>query len=419
MNYSNLSAALEAVQFQTDPLLFESLVVRIKQVRREKDFTATSSGVKAMSDLIFKRTGLNVTFMYPARGGANASVMVPDLNANHALLNKHFRKYATSVDALKLLKASNQESIQGWVNYEKGSVGGVFSEFDCQLNTTIGLMESTLFSAEEVAAVILHELGHLFYFFAFMANAVTTNATIAAVAEHFTKIPREEKIELINATSKRFNLPVDELEWLAENQKKETVHCVLLTKTIEAQRSELGSNLYDQRSFEVLADQYAARMGAGKALTTGLAKMHKHHPSRLGLAGYLVLEVVKIVLALCSTILVNPVLMIGLLLAYDPTDKIYDEPEQRMKRLRLEVINGMKKQAMSPAYKKALAQDLEVIDETMKEFTDRRDFYEFLYTTFLPGMRDQRKRMKNQQTLETLANNELFATSLKLSLLKV
>jgi len=226
-----------------------------------------------------------------------------------------------------------------------------------------------------------------------------------------------KRLEIIDATSKHFKLDSDELQWLSTSSNKETVYTVLVSNHIQQVRSELGSNVYDQRGFEHLADQYAARQGAGKPLVTALAKMNRRHPSRYSTPLFLVMEALKISLLAMSPVILGPIVPLVLLLGYDPTNKIYDDPEARMKRIRHELISGMKDRTLSTERKKDLTKDLEVIDATLAEYQDRRSFYEYLYTTFLPGMRNQQKRMKQQQELEALANNELFAQSLKFSLM--
>lgn len=414
-----LQTALEAVDFQATPILFEALEKAIKRLRASREYSPTAESVKAVSDLLRTYTGLDVTVYFQEDSDPNAMVQVPDLNRNHPVLNATHRRFAGSHDILSALKKKDVKSLEGTVDVAKGKVTGVFQELECRIHLTTGLIEDSSFQHEEVAAILLHEVGHLMAYMELIGRSVTTNYALLSVAEELTN-SRDPKVrvELIDATAKCFELNSDQLEGLEKSHQKETVYTVLLTNHIQQTRAQLGSNVYDQRGFEFLADQYAARQGAGKPLVTALAKMQRRHPSTYSVGLFLLLEAAKLTLVALSTLVVNPVVLIALVFAYDPTDKIYDDPEERIRRIKHELIAASKDRRLPRERKEAIAKDLEMIESTLKEFNDRRSFYAYLYTTLLPGVRDQHKRMKHQQELEALANNAVFAQSLNFSLLK-
>jgi hypothetical protein len=412
-----LSAALEAVKFQIQPILFEAITQNVKKIRAEKDYTPTSAASKELSALIRRTTGLAVTVGYDESSEINAAALLPDLDRNHPIVYHGRKTYLASRDAISLLRKKGTHQVEGGVDLLDGKVTGIYQDVECELILTTGLVDDTGFSHEEVAAVLLHEIGHLMTYFEYIHRTVTTNYALLSVAEEVTQSDPQKRIQLIDATSKHFNYDAADLEGLKDVKSKDVAYSILLTRHIRKTRSELGSNLYDQRGCEHLADQYASRMGAGPSMVTALAKMQRRNPSRYSTSQFVLFEGLKIMLVLLSTLAVSPVVLVLLMVAYDPTDKIYDDPEARMRRIRNELIGGMKNKAIPKSQREKMKKDLEIIDQTLTSFNDRRTFYEFLYSTFLPSTRRQTSQMANQQELEALANNELFSKAMNFTLI--
>lgn len=412
-----LSAALEAVKFQIQPILFEAITQNVKKIRAEKDYTPTSAASKELSAVIHRTTGLNVIVGYEESSETNASVYLPDLDRNHPIIIQGRKVHLGNREAISLLRGSGALQLDGSVDILTGKVGGIYQEVECTIVLTTGLVEDVGFSHEEVAAILLHEMGHIMTYFEYIHRTVTTNYALLAVAEEITQSDTQKRIQLIDATSKHFNYEADDLEGLKDAKSKDVAYSILLTRHIRKTRSELGSNLYDRRGCEHLADQYAARMGAGSSLVTALAKFHRRNPSRYSTAQFVLFEGMKVALVLLSSLVINPVVLVLMMVAYDPTNKIYDDPEARMRRIRNELLGGMKNKALPKARRELLKKDLEIVDQAIVNYDDRRSFYEFLYTTFLPGTRKQTKQMVHQQELEALANNELFSKAMNLTLI--
>jgi len=412
-----LKTALEAVKFQVEPLLFDAVTAQIKKIRAENDYHTTSPAIKELSNLIRRMTGISLSVAFEESATVNASVYLPDIDRNHPLIQSRMRGYMNNREVLTMMRKRTLPSLGGSVDTLTGRVDGLYSELECTINLTTGLLNSASMEHEEIAAIFLHELGHLMSYFEYIHRTVTTNYALLAVAEAVVGENTTKRIDLIDATSKRFGYEADRLDVLNTTTSKDVAYSVLITQHIRKTRSELGANLYDQRGCEHLADQYAARMGAGTALTTALAKMHRQNPSWYSTAGFVLFEGLKIMLVLLSTVVISPLVLILMLVSYDPTDKIYDDPEARMKRIRNELLGGMKNKALTKERRTCLQKDLEIIDQALKSFNDRRSFYELLYTSFLPGARRQQKHMEHQQELESLANNELFAKAMNFTLI--
>ena len=407
--------SLEAVDYQHDSLFFDLLTKAIGAIRAEKTYSTTSDATKSLSRLIKNKTGIYVSVGYIPTKQLNAMVALPEVSKNNPILNDMMRNWHSDRTALRLINDQGGR-ISGTVDRRSGSVSGIFSEVPVDMFITEGLIDSKSVSDEEVAAVILHEIGHIFTYYESLVTTIRQNIYIAAVAKEAVEVKEQKlKLDLLDATCKNLKLNIGGEELVGYSSDK-AIYAILLTKHIEQLRTELGTNYYDLRNFEAASDQYAARMGAARPLATALTKMGATSESRRSTAVYLLLEIGKVILFVAAMFVLNPLFIIISLAAYDPTSKIYDPPEARIKRIRHNLITASKNRSLSKQRKETLLKDIEIIDGLLSELNDRRSFYEILYTGILPNLNRQSKHLKYQQQLEEMLHNDLFKASMKFSI---
>ena len=148
---------------------------------------------------------------------------------------------------------------------------------------------------------------------AFIALCPITNAAPwtkkpkAAATATPTPTPSDRKrVLVVPAAYKDSEVVVlgsDEYNELLNNKK--VAEIVIITNIVKETVSELGCNIYDFSTWEYLADQYAARHGAGRYLATGLEKTYKSigDISFRSTSNYLAMEALKVFLII--TIPVN------------------------------------------------------------------------------------------------------------------
>jgi len=415
--------ANESIAFQTQSAFFKELVLNLQQFKgmAVKDI-ADSPIVDTLNKVVEHHTGLNVAFNL---GNIDPSVNIPNVDRNNILINSFIRNFINSADGVKLINNASG-SVRGKVNLNTGMVSGIFSEVKSIINLPTDMLSSTKYTAEEIAAITLHEVGHLFVYYEYMSRTVTTNQMLAGLSKALDKSDTvaERESVLINV-KKAMNLTELDEKTLAKSTNNKVVEIVVISNISREVKSELGSNIYDFSTWEYLADQYAARQGAGRHLATGLEKIYKGtwNISFRSLPVYLAMEATKallviapIVLAATTGIILGSVVSIGIILmGMDSDTPTYDRPGERMKRIRDQIVENLKDKRLSKDDVERLEADIVAIDVILKDIEDRRQWIGAIIDTVSSSARKAHNQEVLQKELEDIAVNELFIKAALLS----
>lgn len=421
-----LHLSMEAIQFQKSQAFYKELTMAFAELKKKKAADLRKDGEASghISKLIKKYTNLKIAFDITDYGPA---VEVPHLNKNHPLVHDTKRAWISSADGMRFI-AEAGGTVKGSVNLASGKVDGVFAEMDNRMYFPADMISGNKFTAEELAAVCLHEVGHLVTYCEYMTRTVTTNQVLAGMAAALGKAgtPEEREAVLVSA-KKALHLDIDTGE-LAKEKDNEVVAYVVISNVAKTTADEIGFNIYDLNTWEALSDQYAARQGAGKDLVLALEKLYRSYgnisfrstPAYLGMEAAkftLVIGGIMVGLAGGLTGLAGRYAMsigIALIMMDGMGDGTYDRPGMRLLRIRNQIIEEMKDKKVNGDYAGRLSDDLAAIDNVLKEVNDREQFWGKLWNIF---SKDSRRRLSQEQLtreLETLASNDLFAASLRL-----
>ena len=419
---------LESIKFQS-PVLFNELTLHYKNIR-ESDMTELqlfkSDEIKALNKCIQHHTGLNAIVEVNDSGPA---VMIPMVNRNHPFIDHWMREYFDDSDVHRAMKKAGGV-IKGSVNLHTARVDGIFSEIESKIAMPYVWLNGSLGTTpEENAAVTLHEIGHLFTYYEYISRSVTTNQVLAALHRGFADADTiDKRTALLISANKALQLKTEGIEELAKSTNVDVVSSVIITKTIDQVRTELGANIYDLNSWEYLADEFAARHQAGKHLITGLDKIYKKfgHMSYRTKATYIFMEALKLTL-LIGGILATPLgpgtlfltLYGAVLVGMDSDAVIYDEPEVRMRRIKQQIIQAMKDKRLPKDEIIRMEEDLKTIDTVMEKVKDKHQWVSIMCEAISPTGRKNRNAIVLQQQLEQLANNELFAKAAQFKAMEV
>lgn len=425
------SLGLEAVDFQYNKVFFQELVLAVAKLRALPRRTKEAVVGINLGGIIEHHTGIKATCDVDSASYANAWVFPPMLDVNHTLLNDFWRFNGANKDSLDAIRRSGG-AIKGTVNRTTGRVTGVFTQFTPAISVTQGCFR--VMSNEEIAAIILHEVGHCMSFFELLGQQMTTNMALKAASDAFLgNTSGEQRYKILTALEENLHIKFEDKDKL-KDARPEVLTTVVLKRVVEASRSEGGTPLYDYSGWEYMSDQYATRCGAGRYLVTALDKMQKdagsyHIEALRSPIGHLFLEAVSLVkvvifgvsvAVLGSLGLVGGIVVTGLVLAFNiwggglmSGQRTYDTPEARLKRMRNELVEGLKVQSISSEQRQALLEDLAVVDTVVKDYTDRKDIFEYLYTLLSPNRRQQEREMVIQQELEKLVSNDLYIRAAK------
>lgn len=362
--------------------------------------------------------GLNTLFVL---GDVSPSIEIPDVSRNNPLINDWMKPFFGNKEGLKMIQQATDGRALGGVNLKNAVVWGVFTEISATIYMPTSMIKSSKWTAAELAAITLHEVGHLFCYFEFLSRAVRTNQVLAGITRALDGSLSVKDRELVFLSAKTaLGLKDFDPNELTKITDKRVIDTVIITRVIEETKSELGANVYDDNNFEYLADEFAARQGAGRELITALDKLYKQYgmnPHR-GFGMYLFLEACKLLVlagfsislsALGGPVGVGFALVVIVSALFDgggPSE--YDRPGVRLRRLRGQIVERIKDEDLTSLQREQFGQDLKTVDLLLKDVVDRHSLFAAIGRFVVPSVRRRYNAEALQQELEGLAANELF-----------
>lgn len=421
--------ALEMINFQ-DSSIHTALTALYEEMKGldEKSMSSSPQAV-TIEKLIFDTMGIKIEFTMDEGG---AYCLPPIVDKNNPLIDNVLREWLTNATPLKMIEKAGG-LIRGTVDLARSKVTGVFSELNCVLNMpsywVSGKFQGGGFTAAELSAITLHEIGHLFTGFEYLWHSVTTNQVLAGVAKGLDESADQHERELIMISAARaLQLDEAELKTLAQNGTNKAATILILQESTRFSPSEIGSNPYDMNNWEQLADQFAARHGAQRDLITALDKVHRltGDIATRSTGKYVALEVIKVLLFLGTiglAVTTGPGAIVPFFILWawilgdGPGDSLYDRPGVRLKRIRDQLVEQIKDRSLSKEVIERLKEDIVAVDKLLETVKDRFQWISII-GNFLSGERRNRlKQEKLQQELETLSANDLFVKSAELKTL--
>jgi hypothetical protein len=416
-----LRLAMESIDFQLNGPFFKELTTICRELEKLQETEIADSEIAMQLPAVIKHhTGMNVTCLW---GSEELSVIPPNANNNNPLYNRMTadeRQDLPNADADKILYMAESAPV-GRVNLKTGMVSGVFAEFVSMLTLPVRLFASIRpFTAEEKAAGILHELGHLVSFFVFLAHTATTNQILSAISKKYDQTTSVKEREVI-LTKVKSMAKLNELDAaaLAKSNDKKVVEVVVITSLVRQFESELGSNVYDMNTWEALADQYATRQGAGRHLLTFLDKAHRADGNIAfrSTPKYLFMEAFKLMWLAIAPYTMGVSLLFLLAACFrDSNDSggVYDTLKSRYGRVRDQIVEAMKDKKLTEDQVTGLTQDLTIIDDLMNHVKERQQLFGYVMDFISPWQRQRISQEKLQRELERLAHNDLFVRAANL-----
>ena len=403
----------ESIQMQS-PIFFKELSLAIESLRNtsSKDME-TCEEVTLVETVIHHHTNMKVKIVICDFGPA---VNFQQVTKNHPLVDPISKLYANNKEVLKLISANKE--LRGSVDLSNGKVHGFFTDLGAQIYLPYGMLKGSRFTNEEIAATVLHEIGHVFTYCEYIVRSVTTNQVLAAMSRELSgaETEKEREVILIN-TAKALKLSEKGLRELSKSTNTKVTEAVVVTGVVEECRSELGYDIYDTTSWEYLSDEFAARFQASRHLVTALDKIYRDfgHISFRSTPTFLAYEAFKLLVLMMTISPIGPLALTAafIMIACDGHNPTYDMPGARMHRVKNQIIEGLKDKKLPKEEAAKLLEDLKFIDELAEHVNDRRQFLGVVFDWLTPGAGKGRDFTKMQQELEALANNELFAKAVE------
>lgn len=418
------SYAVESISYQGTDFLGD-LAFLIRRVRGVdyKNLTDlklySSDPIIELENSIKNRTGLSIK-INKCQWGASADFTL--INNNNILYKNHILElFANDTNVLEndIINASkkiNEDDIKGTVNLADAKVTGVFSEmeFNVLISRDLLLDIDNKYSDYETASILLHEVGHIFTYIEYSVKTTRTNQVLALASNVINNknASYETKEIVFKNIQRKIKLSNEEVEIMMASKEKESVNIIILNRTIELSKSELGGvNLYDSTSAEQLADQFANMFGCGQYLISSSKKLNRDKSNisiffQLSMLGGLILLLPELAAVYAGAYLLTSILTID-------GKNAYDNEYNRFSRIKHSLIQTLK-MADDRAEKHMLHNQINAIELLLNDYDDNKTMYEVIAYWIKPGYRKAKDFEDLQKNLERLANNDLFSKAEKL-----
>lgn len=311
---------------------------------------------------------------------------------------------------------------KGFIDFKNARVGGYLADVKHYLIINFYTLRGDGLTAEEVAAVIVHEIGHAFDGMSVHYKMHTSNSAIMDTLNQLN----DNKTEKAIYTFKRTFGPKDlEEAKLSKDSNVTDFYGPLAVRYMKELGSTIHNAKYDETNFEAMADSFAVRMGFGKDIVSGLDRMYSKYgisPSNSRMFYYILfmVELLMFILILVLGGLFGLIVMTLVFAFFSGThlkDFTYDIPYDRFNRIRNGIISNLKDRRLPKEYVEELLTQLNYIDgilNSSKGFKGYKSVYNYIADIIKPNARESVEYIALQQTIENSLNNNLFQKSAQL-----
>lgn len=433
MNNLHYNVALEAIDFQRDAMLLKELALHIAAMQGTQDTSERLEILKRLDATAFHHTKMKFRFHLQAEKTPNACIIVAESNSAAPMRPNVIRDQVRKSGGI----CSEKEFFKGSVNLKTGQVSGIYSEIPLDIFFATGFLiptrKNTMFTPEEVAAVLIHEMGHGLMYLRYLGGMVISNIVVAEIVRNINSDADVETVrKVIKVDEQKTGWKISDMGTVDKNPDPLLVQQVVMAEMISSIRSDLGTRYYDARAFEFVADQFAARHGGAAHIVSALDRMYRdcgwtpleysgrisHMVAALANNSHAVVgAAITWMTAGAGFAIVGLVVgvIVGVAFATALTalvgGDIYDDIPNRFNAMRRELIASSKDQTLTKETRIAIIEEINVIDKVMENITPTT-FGPGFFSGFFAGVfTGKTAQMKFMRQLEELANNRLFELS--------
>lgn len=414
-----ITPSIESLLYRGDSPLFHDLKLIYGDVLNG-DVTA----LQRVASVIQKHTKMDISVQAVDAPAPEMAIYFVHFDINHVLRDEGFQKMEGQVFNL----ATYKKLLDGGrgATDSHGAVSGVFTKIPATIIVTTPIINKELFTAEELAAGTLHEVGHLYGYFDALGRTLATSMLLQETQQQLAKtVDLGQRQQIVDETIKLLDFDgVDTVE-LAKLGQEPTFELVCVRNTVARILSDMGDAKLFGSEVEFLADSYAVRSGAAKPLTSLYIKLARanRHIQTVSRMEYVLTEAFKAALLIAGTF--NPItvpitgLAAGLAIAAAaPKAADRNNPIERLEAVHADLVSALKDVTLPKELKESLVQDVQFISGLREQLVKRSTIVTKLWQTLSPSHRRTIKQIKLQQEIGKLVNNDLFPKVAQLSTLE-
>ena len=329
--------------------------------------------------------------------------------------------YHTYSSYTKLEKTLQSSSVK--IDLNKAKISNLPNEYNLFIMVDLYmLIRKNKLTGRELAAVLLHEIGHGFTHLEYSYRTVK-NTTL--LIDNIRDSINNGKTKLVS-----FNLAYKNILKGEEDLSNVSEYTAVIRIFDKYMQNNMLMNTNDRHSFtdsEQLADQFANRFGVGDALVTSLAKLHgdynngPRNPSLEILIS--VISVVIVLVGLLFSLVLLPIfltfVMIVLLVGGPDSNAItYDTKLRRYQRIKNDMIKIIRTTDLDNNIIKNFIKEIDVIDKIMEKSKSEITLMDKIADKVFPFNSKIANFKKLEELLEDISENNLYIASNKLRTLK-
>lgn len=424
---SRVALGCEAIAFKEGRSeLLTKLAESIKYLRSAETYTRNTINLSKIEQVIFQETGIttNVVIDVECDSWVALFVQSPDIDRNNTMINAIERDLRGNDDISDMLKIRTTSKIGG-VDRRTGKVFGLLSELPVTIYITLGALDCAVLSDEEIAAGLIHEIGHPYSFFERLLDNVIINVSSASTAERILKTEREfDRLQLVETFEKVNEVKLANKSVIIQSDSRGEIYTKLILDTLQAKRNENGEEFYNWKGWEFSADQFAVRHGCGSLVAsfldkTGLEAERLSQPVRWAMDMYVFSMIGVSVLAGVGVIaglymgIVTSIAAISATLSIDPRTNVYDTPKDRLERMYREYTVALKNKEIKGNLREFYTSEQAQIKQLIEKTNDSSGIKDAIWNYLIPMGRASNKERILQQEIEKLSHNELYNVAAK------
>lgn len=432
-----LNVATEAIGFQS-PELADKMTALIELIMESKSGKEADScqANKDLIDLLKTSTGLNIKLDWSSE---YAPCCLPFRINPSTILETEVTEWLAE-DSRKMMRRLKECKERSFIDLKNAKVSGLFSIPELPIYFWFKYAEYMKFTAREIAAILAHEVGHLFVGFEMAFRTVRTNQILAAIAKSDANADKDTYDYILKTTEDIIGLKTGTLDELVEIKDKKVVTTVVLGEIDKKNRQDavLGLTAYDSVNFESLADNFAARLGLGKELVLALEKMTKkwggYEFNPTARIQATIFDIVSISLVLVSAVsgfgmvvaataaLAESLMYISVISFFIGSSGIlkgwsistwqkfssYDDLTTRFKRIKEQLVQYLKNTKLPMTEVKTTLNSIAKIEQVIGEISEYKGIIPAIFNFFSSVARNRFKAVEVQSMLESLASNALY-----------
>lgn len=389
----------ESIGYQRNSQFGVELEAEINRLRNLKVKTAREWRESNLAAIIKKYTRLKAKLVLDE--GENAWAMIPSMTAESgAALTKEYKEMLAQHGFNK----KPEKPVIGTVDIKRGIVGGDFEKYSHTIGMGAGFLNNKLFTDAEITGILLHEIGHVMYYYFYLAYSMSTNYYLDYVCKHAITIPREEERIAYLTKAQLRSGDLEHIEEAARQKNLDQMRIIVHTDLFEDTSSMLGNSAYDHRGWEFLADNFATAHGYGTGVASGLRKVYELYgvmpQTSSRLAGLLFFVIAGFATA-------GLLFLFGavLLATCDLQHETYDTLRKRFEAIRKNLIGHLRE--APPEDRKAIIRQINIMEDNLDGVEEETpNVLVWMQQTFGPSGREKYRNTQVQQHLEHFANSE-------------